>query len=271
MKQMDEPLSDSRLHLPNVTLCAVTSVNLKATLGAIHACTRQIRFGRCILLTDIAVETDHEEIEIIRIDRLTSSREYSRFMLHGVANYIDTSHLLVVQWDGHVLDAGCWQPEFLEFDYIGATWPQFDDAYRVGNGGFSLRSRRIMQICQTLPFSPLDAEDIAICRVHRPALEAAGMRFAPSDLADRFAAERAGDVLETFGYHGAWNMPAAIGLESFWEMYLSLDARGTIWVDFWRIAWRVLRSKGGWGRVATMFSHRFFRTRSKRPSISDAR
>ena len=124
--------------------------------------------------------------------------------------HIATSHVLCVQWDGYVLDPARWEPAFLEYDYIGALWPHFGDAMRVGNGGFSLRSRRLLEACATLDIGN-EAEDVAICRTHRPALEQRfGLRFAPEDVARHFAFERAAPQGDEFGFHGAFNMVARI-------------------------------------------------------------
>lgn len=249
---------DKRLSLPQVTLCAATSVNVVATLRALEACLQQIAFADCLLLTDIPIEPTHHEIRVVKIDRLGSSSAYSEFLLSGMVDYLTTSHCLVAQWDGYVLDAQRWRSEFMSYDYIGASWPQFADGYDVGNGGFSLRSRRLMELCREPNFVPLHPEDVAIGRTNRAWLEDQGMRFAPRELADLFAAERVGDSQETFGYHGVWNMPRAIGMEAFWKIYLELDERGTLRRDFVSLLKEVWVGSGGALRVARMVMDRFF-------------
>jgi len=246
-----------RLHLPQVTLCAVTSVNVAATMRALEASLRQVRFGACKLLTDAQVLPTHPEMEVVRIAPLRSSAAYSAFMLASLLDYVATSHCLVAQWDGHVLDAGRWRDAFLEYDYVGASWPQFDDGHDVGNGGFSLRTRRLMELCRDPIFVPVHPEDLAIGRTNRAWLEREGMRFAPRDLADSFAAERSGDPLSAFGYHGVWNMPRAIGTEAFWQVYRQLDERGTLQRDFGSLLRDVVRGPGGVGRMSRMIADRW--------------
>jgi Protein of unknown function (DUF5672) len=225
-------LGDDRLALPQVTLCAVASVNVAATLRALETCIDRVAFADCKLFTDAPVHGRHPEITVVPIERVGSSAAYSHFLLSRLVDHIETSHALVAQWDGHVLDAGRWRPEFLDYDYIGASWPQFDDGHDVGNGGFSLRSRRLMKACREQGFTGCHPEDVAIGRINRQWLEGKGLRFAPRDLADLFAAERAGDLRASFGYHGVWNMPQALGAEAFWQVYRELDDRGTVWTDF---------------------------------------
>lgn len=241
-----------RLSLPQVTLCAATSVNLKATLRALDACIAQIDFAAVKLFTDAPVTSDHTGISILPIGRLDSLAAYSDFLLSQIVDHVESSHCLVAQWDGHVIDAGRWRPEFLDYDYIGASWPQFGDGHDVGNGGFSLRSRRLMEACRDPQFRRLPLEDLAIGRENRCLLESRGMRFAPRALADLFATERTGDLGKSFGYHGVWHMPRAIGVEAFWRVYRDLDDRGTVMHDFGSILKAVGRGPGGLARMARM-------------------
>lgn len=249
----------ARLPLPQVTLCAVSSVNVKATVRALEASLAQIDVAAALLLTDSLVEPDHPGIRVVPIAPITSAHAYSDFLLTRLVDHVATSHCLVIQWDGHVLDAARWQPEFLDHDYIGASWPQFTDGHDVGNGGFSLRSRRLMQLCRDPAFRRDHPEDVAIGRTNRLWLEGQGMRFAPRALADRFAAERAGDVMASFGYHGAWLMPKAIGVEPFWRVYRGLDDRGTIRHDFPAIFKQIGRGRGGWARALRLTLDQFRR------------
>tara|TARA_B100000378_G_scaffold278874_1_gene284078 strand:+ start:3601 stop:4374 length:774 start_codon:yes stop_codon:yes gene_type:complete len=239
----------SRLALPDVTLCAASSVNVAATVQAMERCIAQIDFGDCILFTDSDLAADHPAINVVRVPRITSSDCYSEFILHRVVDHVDTSHCLVVQWDGHVLDASRWRSEFLDYDYIGARWPQFADGHDVGNGGFSLRSLRLMQACQDPEFRSHHPEDVAIGRTNRDWLEQRGMRFAPAALADLFAVERAGDIEQSFGYHGIWHMPHAVGVRIFWDIYQHLDDRGKIRHDFANILKQLWEGNGGLRRA----------------------
>lgn len=234
-----------RLSLSQVTLCAVSSVNVAATVAALERSMAQIDFAACKLLTDAPVRSDHPGITVVSIPRLSSSRAYSDFLLTHLVDHVETNHCLITQWDGHVLDAGKWRPEFLDYDYVGASWPQFRDGQDVGNGGFSLRSRRLMQACRNPDFQQHHPEDVAIGRVNRDWLEARGMSFAPRALADQFSAERAGDVTASFGYHGVWLMPRAIGVKPFWKLYAGLDDRSTIRHDFGGILTHMRQGSGG--------------------------
>lgn len=202
----------ARPHLADVTLVAVTSVALAATLAALRQSLSQASFGRVLLLSD------HEPgglgcsgIEWRAIPRLASRSDYSRFVMSSLCEHIETGHALLVQWDGFVRNGLAWRDEFLEYDYIGAPWPQYRDGMAVGNGGFSLRSRRLLQATAQLAASD-EPEDVAICRTHRRLLENTdNIRFANIDIARAFSYERGHSNGLEFGVHGVFNMPAELG------------------------------------------------------------
>lgn len=263
LHQSRSGLSQHRLSLPQVTLCAATSVNLAATIRALEASLEQIDFGDCLLFTDAPARPANSLIRVVPVAHMGSGQAYSEFVMRQLADFIATSHCLVVQWDGHVLNAAQWDPAFLDLDYIGASWPQFDDGHDVGNGGFSLRSQRLLRACQSPVFQPAHPEDVMIGRTHRTLLESQGLRFAARDMADRFSAERAADPDMAFGYHGVWHMPQVLGIEKFWEIYRSLDDRGTVRHDLRTLVARVAKGPGGSGRVLRMLLDRLIDAATK--------
>jgi Protein of unknown function (DUF5672) len=247
-----------RLALPNVTLCAATSVNLAATLTALRRCLDQCEFGAALLFTDQPVPDPPVGLEVIAIDRLASARAYSRFVLADLPPYITTSHCLIVQWDGFILRRAAWDRGFLSFDYIGAPWPQFDDDHTVGNGGFSLRSKRLMGACRTIAAAEDHPEDVAIGRTHRTRLERDfDLRFADPDTAARFSYERTASSGGEFGFHGAFNLPAELGPDGWWDIYCGLDCRGALVPDFWSLLRSALRQPKGVRRACRMLWDRY--------------
>jgi hypothetical protein len=213
-----------RPDLAQVTLVAVTSVALEATMKALHASAGQARFGAVKLLSDRKPDGFPEHFDWAGIEPLRSRSDYSLFMQHRLTDHIETSHALVVQWDGYVLDGRCWRDGFLEYDYIGAPWPQFDDGHAVGNGGFSLRSKRLLDATRLLPQSPAEAEDTLICRTHRALLETRhGIRFASTDTALEFAYERTPKRGGEFGFHGVFNMMMDMPQRDFEAVLASLE------------------------------------------------
>ncbi len=110
----------SPLEIPQVTLCAASCVNVSATIAALKRCMAQVRCARVLLFSDAQGLDLPPGIELVAIPGLKSSADYSRFVLHDLVQWIETTHCLIVQWDGFVTDSGAWNPAFLDYDYIGA-------------------------------------------------------------------------------------------------------------------------------------------------------
>jgi hypothetical protein len=238
-----------RPELEDVTLVAVTSVALRATLKAIYASMRHADFKEILLLSDKRPPDLDPRVRWRPIEHLASRRDYSRFMLHELAKHIATGHALCVQWDGYVLDGAAWRPSFLDYDYIGAPWPHFRDDHNVGNGGFSLRSLRLLQACATLPLNESEPEDLVISRLFRPRLEAQGIRFAPEAVAQLFSYERMPAQGREFGFHGAFNLVRQLSTKDAQEIFQSLEpgilARSERWELF---RWALARGRFGLAR-----------------------
>lgn len=175
----------SRRLIP-VTLVAIdTSDKAFLTERALNKCLEVAAFSDVKLLTH-----DMSLNHAVKIPRLQGLAGYSEFCIRHLTKFVKTSHCLLVQWDGYVLNPASWTKQFLDYDYIGAPWNQ----NVVGNGGFSLRSKRLLDACADSRFSKASAhpEDCFICRTHRKELEQGfGLKFAPVQLAQQFAIEAA--------------------------------------------------------------------------------
>ena len=196
------------LSLPDVTLICADTRTPALAAHAIKRCLEQVDFGHAVLLTDtgsLEVRGDLQGMQRVAIERMTGIADYSRLMIHGLTEYVQTSHLLVVQWDGFVDRPAYWTDQFLEYDYIGPPWYRKGHPCGVGNGGFSLRSARLLKALSVFEFDPAVPEDVAICVDFRPRLEdEMGIRFAPLDVAQRFGCEYGG-YKPSFGFHGMHN------------------------------------------------------------------
>lgn len=189
----------------DVTLCAVDCVSPALAAKALRKSLSGMSFADVYLLTDAEIITD---VPTRLISSLQSRDAYSSFMLRDLVEFVRTSHVLVVQWDGFILDPKRWSSDFLKVDYIGARWGWFNDGMTVGNGGFSLRSRKLLEAAADV-FSNINIvanEDVLICRDYRAQLEQRfDVVFSSPDMADRFSYERTPPALPTFGFHGLFN------------------------------------------------------------------
>ena len=127
--------------LSDVTICSADSLMPHLALMAIEKSLKQCNFARAILFTDKDIK-HKKEIELIRIKKLNSVEDYSRFILKELHKYITTKFILIVQWDGYVLDGKKWDNSFYNYDLIGAKWSWHRDSYKVGNGGEHERKNR---------------------------------------------------------------------------------------------------------------------------------
>jgi hypothetical protein len=224
------------INLPNVTLICVSSINFDNTLYAFRKSMQKINFGAVKLISDKNPSGFVESgISIEKCNPITSIDEYSRYMIFDLYKHVETSHCLVIQADGFVINPEQWDPLWLTYDYIGAPWEYVDHAYldpwgnhqRVGNGGFSLRSKKLLEV-------PLNAyvhfdvnwgsfykhmnanntaEDGCICVHNRHIYEVLGCKFAPIEVASRFAHEKTLPEtvgIKPFGFH--YHLPAGTKL-----------------------------------------------------------
>jgi len=128
-----------KLTLNNVTLIGVDCIDLKRLQLAADVSAMDISFGAVKLLTSI----QSDDPRVIQIPHIGSIKKYSDFMIKELYKYIETDFALIIQHDGFVLNASAWSDSFLQYDYIGGPWYHLGDL-RVGNGGFSLRSKKLV-------------------------------------------------------------------------------------------------------------------------------
>ena len=107
------------LSLPDVTLVAVSSIDLDGTLFALSASSYEIDFAEVKFLTSEPIQPTNPKIKVEQIPRL-DIWGYSKFIIQDLNRYINTTHCLVIQADGFVLNPHKWQKDFLKYDYIGA-------------------------------------------------------------------------------------------------------------------------------------------------------
>lgn len=188
-----------------ITLVAVDCAYPQLAAKALARSAAALPVARTLLLTDRDIA--HAGVEVQRIAPIRSRDAYSQFVLKELGTHIATDYALVAQWDGFIIDGSAWADEFWNYDYIGARWPHVQGDFRVGNGGFSLRSKKLLDALRddTVTLGE-DNEDEAICIRHRELLETKyGIAFASERVADRFAFDVSRPNGPTLGFHGVFN------------------------------------------------------------------
>ena len=210
-----------KLKLPDVTLLSATSTEADAAQVSMRISLHNIQFGAAKLLCAEEPKQKYPDIEYISIPPLKSVDSYNRLIFQDLHKYFRTSHCLIVQADSFVVNSRLWKDEFLKFDYIGGPWPNkikinpnltlHLEKNPVGNGGFSMRSRKLVEATSKINFDslnfPLKAEDVVICYFLYKEMINIGIRFAPPKLAAQFSMENienlyGQDANSVFGFHG---------------------------------------------------------------------
>lgn len=227
----------SKLNLTDITLICVSSIKINQCLSSLGHCIEKCSFYDAKFITDKPIN-DTSNIKIQKCDPLNNLQEYSDFLLTNLHNYVDSKYCLLIQDHAFISNVDKWDDAFLNYDYIGAPWPlwlinrlmnnlqmgldlhnrPFSDMltldnydaqnYRVGNGGFSLRSKKLLNF--TAQFEdkyPNKPEDNIICIYEKSNLINKGICIAPIDIAAKFSIEmpteynNTANRLATFGFH----------------------------------------------------------------------
>jgi predicted O-methyltransferase YrrM len=202
---------EENISLKDVTLCSVDCLQPSLALESLLFSSKKINFGKIILFSNEISRNIPSNVNFVKIPKITSLIEYSRFLLLNLHEYVETDYCLIVHADGYIHNPHLWTDDFKKWDYIGAPWPKslwfVDDKTRVGNGGVSLRSKRLMK--ETSVFKNVQAhEDHFICQAARDYLNGKNIHIAPLDVAKKFSHELICDDFEInpeeecFAFHG---------------------------------------------------------------------
>jgi len=202
----------------NVTLIAVDCTErINNTILSLLECSESIQFGAIKLLSNKKPDNLPDKIEFCECENITNINVYNNFMFLSLYKYVDTSHCLTVQDHARILNPKKWDDNWLYFDYIGSPWPVVPNSYmandgtrsRVGNGGFSLRSRKLMELPSRMGYYLKEEqgyynEDGNICCYWKSEFLKNGIKYAPLTVAVEFSYETPmAENLNVipFGYH----------------------------------------------------------------------
>ena len=236
----------SKLQLPDVTIFTFCwgEEHVRKSLRSMLIGMDQVQFKRSVLITDSST-TDlslfDRTINKYDIDVCDMSVDLSSNMSDDDKNrsgfcesfiqqtnkYILDDFCLNVQHDSTIIDIGQWDNRYMAYDYIGAPWPihivQASDMVAgriekipnvVGNGGFSLRTRKFVEESAKLGWDHKN-EDLNMCVFNYDNITSKGISFAPPELACKFSVEHPTEYkyfdrglllsYSSFGFHGEFN------------------------------------------------------------------
>ncbi|MEH2005157.1 DUF5672 family protein [Nostoc sp.] len=221
----------NKINLQNTTLVTISSVDIELTLLSLVISNLNATFNRVLFFTFEEIDQRYlklfPQLEVIKIPPIRSLVEYSRFVIKELNSFIDTEFCLVTQGDGFIINPQLWSEEFLNYDYIAAPWRKQTHLVnsqgktvdivdltknRVGNGGFSLRSKKLLEVSSQLDFDNLKtsslSEDLIICHYFYDWFKDQDIKFAPLEIAVKFSFEQPIEEIDnfswenTFGFHG---------------------------------------------------------------------
>ena len=187
----------------------IDGVNAQRAINVLEKCKAVADFGAVKLLTHFPVEYEHK-VEIMPLKSLVA---YSIWCLTEMYRHFDTDMVMIVQRDGWIINPQSWNPDWLQYDYIAPLFVQHDD---VGSGGFSMRSKRIMEAAAKR-YRPWDGTDEDAHTLQKKVgsyedgvlslqMKYDGFKYAPLDEGAKFAAGGNRNVAYyhpyPFGFHG---------------------------------------------------------------------
>jgi hypothetical protein len=215
------------IDLPDVTIFSMVWSNDArwiARVGKVlRYCLSIMRPCKAILFTHNRIIDRGYPFEVVQIPEL-NWQSYNIFLNSAIPHYIHSQFAMSVHEDGFPIDVSQWDSEFLKYDYIGAPW--FD--YVVGNGGFNIESKKLMDLKCSIPMTDEDfrlPSDRYVCSAKRQWLENNGVKFAPVPLALKFSTEQIGGGSPSFGFHG--RLVSAAKYNKGWDMINVMAAKAT--------------------------------------------
>lgn len=220
----------------------------------------KLNFGKKIIYTYKEPTIDPGDFEIKIIDEVPYE-DFNEYITEFYANSFDTEFMINFHCDGFIQKPEAWNDNFLNYDYIGApiilNFQNINKSSQntvfpvIGNGGFSLRSKKLCQkikklkeinylpkylncfngsfisedFYQKLPFY-FRHEDVYIGLFCKDILESYGFKFPDENIASMFSTEHYGfkngelsfnyDIYtNSFGFHEIENLKCSEKIKKF--------------------------------------------------------
>jgi hypothetical protein len=218
------------LKLNDVTLISVSGIKSQETLDSMLYSCRGIEFADVVLVTPEKLENVPNFVHIHPC-RPLDYMGYNEYVFSELWKDVSTEFCLLVQNDSKVVRPWLWNDNWRRFDYGAAPWPIRENSYiandgvrmRVGNGGFALRSQKLMR-------TPMEKgmflkeeqgfwhEDGNICCYWHKEMVDAGIKYMDLDSAIRFSFETLmpeNRGIPSFGQHKYFQLCQGESVENF--------------------------------------------------------
>lgn len=191
------------IQLPDITLIAVATTNVEATVRALEYSRRDIQFGAVKLVSPYMPQPAPNSIDHDWVHSFPTIDDWNRYIVYNLHRHFTTEFCLLIHSDGAVANSQSWRPDFLNYSYIGSPWSHQcalaiqggrDQPYnRVGNS-IGIRSHKLCKLPSEIGmewkrFNADSNEDTFISCHNRILFEQHGCTFAPFDIALQFGRE----------------------------------------------------------------------------------
>ena len=105
----------------DITIVAVSDIKIKKTINAILTSSKKLDPLESIFFTSKVLKINSYQkqyIKKIKINPINSIKDYSNFIIYSLHKYIRTKYVLIVQWDGFIINPKKW-----EAISLGHLWP----------------------------------------------------------------------------------------------------------------------------------------------------
>jgi hypothetical protein len=208
-----------QLDLPTVTLLCVETVMHEMARITLADMMSKVNFAEVVIHSDKPELIPIPGARYVTVPNWPEKIQCGRYCYNESPQSVNTPHMLFVEWDGCIRDVNAWEPGFLDYDYVGAPWPgraagQWDPkGLSVGNGGFTLWSRKLMDEVRRNSHWGIGT-DVDIACKYRPSLEKqCSAKWAPEEVAYRFSFEHGTEqrrAQTSFGTHDIFNWPLSL-------------------------------------------------------------
>jgi hypothetical protein len=108
----------------DITMVIIDTENPVLANHALKLSQKAFPTERALAITDSSSSFDG--YEKLLIDKINSIEDYNNIVINLLPDVISTKYVLIIQFDGFVINPSLYTDVFLDFDYVGAFCIYFD-------------------------------------------------------------------------------------------------------------------------------------------------
>lgn len=235
----------------SISLLSCSNINHVLTEFSINKSCDVKKFDEVMVFSDLPLPGLRHKHTLYNIDQTIcpintdtgqpvplSLDTYNDFLFKHLVNWVNTDHVLSIHYDGFGVNIDEWTDKFLEYDYIGSpthkkwyplaatlrehgVYDLLPNEWYTGGGGFSLRSKKLLQALQDPALSVFISDknyqrcedwNVAV-KYKQYLIDEHKIKFAPLDISMKFSTELLSNLNFSFGFHGWDNIPLFLSEE----------------------------------------------------------